>query len=127
MESVSALDKNKPNIMRIGSKKANYVDANTMYSEIGLYVPTSTSDGQGGYTTTFALQEVVFGDFRPENENRALLEMELSFTRSAKLFIRYDVTINNNYQIQAEGEMYTIHSIKDVENQFRFYEILMYF
>jgi SPP1 family predicted phage head-tail adaptor len=112
--------------MRIGSKKGNYVDANTMYSEIGLYVPTRTSDGQGGYETTFALQETVFGDFRPENENRALLEAELSFTRSAKLFIRYDVTINNNYQIEAEGQMYTIHSIKDVENQFRFYEILMY-
>ena len=112
--------------MRIGSKKGNYVDANTMYSEIGLYVPTRTSDGQGGYTTTFALQEVVFGDFRPENENRALLELELSFTRSAKLFIRYDVNINDGYQIEAEGEMYTIHSIKDVENQFRFYEIIMY-
>jgi SPP1 family predicted phage head-tail adaptor len=112
--------------MRLGSKKANYVDANTMYAEIGLYVPTRTADGQGGFTTTFALQGVVFGDFRPENENRALLEAELSFTRSAKLYIRYDVTINNNYQIEAEGEMYTIHSIKDVENQFRFYEILMY-
>ena len=112
--------------MRIGSKKGNYVDANTMYTEIGLYVPTSTSDGQGGYETTFALQEVVFGDFRPQEQNRALLEMELSFTRSAKLFIRYDVTINDNYQIEADGEMYTIHSIKDVENQFRFYEILMY-
>jgi SPP1 family predicted phage head-tail adaptor len=112
--------------MRLGSKKANYVDANTMYSEIGLYVPTRVSDGQGGYTTTFALQEVVFGDFRPMDENRALLEAELSFTRMAKLYIRYDVTINNNYQIQAEGEMYTIHSIKDVENQFRFYEIIMY-
>jgi SPP1 family predicted phage head-tail adaptor len=99
------------------------VDANTMYSEIGLYVPTRVSDGQGGYTTTFALQEVVFGDFRPENENRELLQAELSFTRSAKLFIRYDVTINNSYEIEAEGERYTIHSIKDVENQFRFYEI----
>lgn len=113
--------------MRIGSKKGNYVDANTMYSEIGLYVPTRTSDGQGGYTTTFALQEVVFGDFRPQEQSRALLEAELSFTRAAKLFIRYDVTINDNYQIEAEGEMYTIHSIKDVENQFRFYEILMYY
>jgi SPP1 family predicted phage head-tail adaptor len=113
--------------MRLGSKKANYVDANTMYSEIGLYVPTRVSDGQGGFTTTFALQEVVFGDFRPENENRALLEAQLSFTRSAKLFIRYGVTINNNYQIDIEGDRYTIHSIKDVEDQFRFYEILMYF
>jgi SPP1 family predicted phage head-tail adaptor len=113
--------------MRLGSKKANYVDANTMYAEIGLYVPTRTSDGQGGFTTTFALQEVVFGDFRPENENRALLEAQLSFTRSAKLYIRYGVTINNNYQIDVEGDRYTIHSIKDVEDQYRFYEILMYF
>jgi SPP1 family predicted phage head-tail adaptor len=113
--------------MRLGSKKSNYVDANTMYAEIGLYVPTSVSDGQGGFTTTFALQEVVFGDFRPENENRALLEAQLSFTRSAKLYIRYGVTINNNYQIDVEGDRYTIHSIKDVEDQYRFYEILMYF
>ena len=113
--------------MRLGSKKANYVDANTMYSEIGLYVPTRTADGQGGFTTTFALQEVVFGDFRPENQNRALLEAQLSFTRSAKLYIRCIVTINNNYHIDVNGDRYTIHSIKDVEDQFRFYEILMYF
>ena len=123
---MSTLDKNKPNIMRLGSKKANYVDANTMYSEIGLYVPTRTADGQGGFTTTFALQGTVFGDFRPENENRELLQAELSFTRSAKLFIRCDVTINNNYEIEVEGIRYTIHSIKDVEDQFRFFEILMY-
>ena len=113
--------------MRLGSKKANYVDANTMNSEIGLYVPTRTSDGQGGFTTTYALQEVVFGDFRPENQNRTLQEAQITFTRMAKLFIRYDVTINENYQLDIEGERYTIHSIKDVENQFRFYEILMYF
>ena len=113
--------------MRLGSKKANYVDANTMYSEIGLYVPTITADGQGGFTTTFALQGVVFGDFRPENQNRALLEAQLSFTRSAKLYIRYGVTINNNYQIEVNADRYTIYSIKDVEDQFRFYEILMYF
>ena len=113
--------------MRLGSKKANYVDANTMYAEIGLYVPTSVSDGQGGFTTTFALQEVVFGDFRPENQNRTLQEAQITFTRAAKLFIRYGVTINNNYEIEVEGDRYTIHSIKDVEDQFRFYEILMYF
>ncbi len=124
---MSALDKIKPNIMRLGSKKSNYVDANTMYSEIGLYVPTITADGQGGYTTTYALQEVVFGDFRPMDEIRKLMDAQITYTRAAKLFIRYDVTINNNYKIEAEGETYVIHSLKDVENQFRYYEILMYF
>ena len=113
--------------MRIGSKKENYVDANTMYSEIGLYVPTITADGQGGYTTTYALQETVFGDFRPMDESRKLMDAQITYTRAAKVFIRYDVTITNNYKILAEGDTYVIHSLKDVENQFRFYEILMYF
>ena len=65
--------------MRLGSKKANYVDANTMYSEIGLYVPTSTADGQGGYTTTFALQEVVFGDFRPRKPKQSIIRGTIEF------------------------------------------------
>ena len=120
------MDSTITNIMRIGRAKTNFIDTNSMTMEVGLYVPTRVSDGQGGYTTTFALQEVVWGDFRPDNQNRALLEMELSFTRSARLFIRYDVTITDNYQLEVEGVMYTIHSIKDVENQFRFYEIIMY-
>ena len=120
------MDSSITDIMRIGRAKTNYVDTNSMTMEVGLYASTRVSDGQGGYTTTFALQEVIWGDFRPENENRALLEAQLSFTRSAKLFIRYDVIIDNSYQLEIEGIMYTIHSIQDVENQYRFYEILMY-
>jgi hypothetical protein len=47
--------------MRLGSKKANYVDANTMYSEIGLYVPTINADGQGGYTTPMPYRRLYLG------------------------------------------------------------------
>ena len=112
--------------MRIGLHKDNYVDANSMTRLVGVYAPTKTSDGQGGYTTTFALQQTVWGDFRPQEQNRALLESELSFTRMAKLFIRWDITINDNYQLEVEGERYTIHSIKDVDNAHRFFEIIMY-
>ena len=113
--------------MRIGLHKDNYVDANSMTRQVGVYAPTRVSDGQGGYTTTFALQETVWGDFRPQEQNRALLEAELSFTRMAKLFIRWDITINDNYQLEVEGDRYTIHSIKDVDNAHRFFEIIMYF
>ena len=113
--------------MRIGLHKDNYVDANSMNRQVGVYAPTRVSDGQGGYTTTFALQETVWGDFRPQEQNRALLEAELSFTRMAKLFIRWDITINDNYQLEVEGDRYTIHSIKDVDNAHRFFEIIMYF
>lgn len=124
---MSKMDQTITNIMRIGRAKTNYVDTNSMTIEVSLYVPTRVTDGQGGFTTTFALQEVVWGDFRPDNQNRTLQEAQITFTRMAKLFIRYDVTITDNYQLEVEGEKYTIHSIKDVDNQFRFYEILMYF
>ena len=113
--------------MRIGLHKDNYVDANSMNRQVGVYVPTRTSDGQGGFTTTFALQETVWGDFRPQDQNRGLLEAELSFTRFAKLFIRFGLVINDNYQLEVEGQRYTIHSIKDVDNAYRFYEVLMYY
>ena len=112
--------------MRIGLHKDNYVDANSMTRLVNVYAPTRVSDGQGGYTTTFALQSTVWGDFRPQEQNRALLEAELSFTRMAKLFIRWDITITDNYKLEVEGNMYTIHSIKDVDNAHRFFEIIMY-
>lgn len=113
--------------MRIGLHKENYIDANTMTREVKVYIPTKTADGEGGYTTTFALQGTVWGDFRPQSQSRALLESALSFTRSARLYIRYGVVITDNYQLEVESQMYTIHSIKDVDNAHRFYEIEIYY
>ena len=113
--------------MRIGLHKDNYVDANSMTRLVNVYAPTSVSDGQGGYTTTYALQTTTWGDFRPQSQSRALLEAQLSFTRFAKLFIRWDITITDMYKLEVEGDTYTIHSIKDVDNAHRFFEIEMYY
>ena len=88
-----------------------------------LYRPTTTSDGEGGYTTTFTLQETVWGDFRPARSFRTLLEEEKTFYQDAKIYIRYGVTISEEYQIYVEGKMYTINSINDVDNAHRFLEI----
>ena len=88
-----------------------------------LYRPTITSDGEGGYTTTFTLQETVWGDFRPARSFRTLLEEEKTFYQDAKIYIRYGVTISEEYQVFVEGKMYTINSINDVDNAHRFLEI----
>jgi len=111
--------------MKIGQKKNSNLSASTMTRRVSLYVPTRVSDGQGGYTTTFALQEVVWGDFRPAQSTRTLLEAELTFYQDAKVYLRYGLTITNDYQLEIEGNMYTIHSINDVDNQHRFLEIIM--
>lgn len=112
--------------MKLGKAKANYIDANTMTREVKIYAATKTSDGQGGYTTTFALQSTIWGDLRPDNQARAVDESELQFDQRNRLFIRYGVTIQDDYEVEIEGSRYTIHSIKNVENQNRFLELIIY-
>jgi SPP1 family predicted phage head-tail adaptor len=112
--------------MKLGKAKANYVDANTMTRQVLVYAATRVSDGQGGYTTTFALQNTVWGDLRPDNKSREVGESELQFDQRALLYIRYGININETYEVDVEGSRYTIHSVKDVENQHRFYELVIY-
>jgi SPP1 family predicted phage head-tail adaptor len=112
--------------MKLGKAKANYVDANTMTREVLIYAPTRTSDGQGGFTTTFALQSTVWGDLRPDNQMREIDDSELQFDQKNRLYIRFGVNINNSYEVEIEGDRYTIHSIKNVENQKRFLELIIY-
>jgi hypothetical protein len=42
------------------------------------------------------------------------------------MFIRFDITITDTYQFEVEDQRFTIHSIKDVDNAHRFWEIEMY-
>lgn len=112
--------------MKLGKAKANYIDANTMTREVKLYAPTKTSDGQGGYTTTFALQSTVWGDLRPDNKSREIDDSELAFDQRNRLYIRYGATINDTYEVEVLGSRYTIHSIKNVEDQNRFLELIIY-
>jgi SPP1 family predicted phage head-tail adaptor len=112
--------------MKLGKAKANYVDANTMTREVKIYAATRTSDGQGGYTTTFALQSTVWGDLRPDNQNRAIDDLELQFDQRSVLYIRFGASINDSDEVEVEGDRYTIHSIKNVENQNRFLELIIY-
>lgn len=112
--------------MQIGQKKGRDVNSSTMTRRADLYAPTTTSDGEGGYTTAFTLQETVWGDFRPAHSTRTLLEDEKTFYQDAKIYIRFGTTISEEYQVYVEGKMYTIQSINDVDNAHRFLEINFY-
>jgi SPP1 family predicted phage head-tail adaptor len=111
--------------MKLGDKKGDVISSSTMTRRVELYAPTKTSDGEGGYTTTFTLQETVWGDFRPAKSTRTLLESELTFYQDAKVYLRYGTNISDTYQVKVEGKTYTINSINDVDNQHRFLEINM--
>jgi SPP1 family predicted phage head-tail adaptor len=112
--------------MKLGKAKANYVDANTMTREVKIYAPTRATDGQGGYITSFLLAGEVWGDLRPDNQIRAVGEAELQFDQRNRLYIRFTTSINDSYEVEINNERYTIHSIKNVENQNRFLELIIY-
>jgi len=112
--------------MKLGKAKANYIDANTMTRQVVIYRATRVSDGQGGYTTSFASTFTFWGDLRPNNQQRALDDLELQYDRSNKLYVRYTEDITIEDEISIDGVRYTIHSIKNVENQFRFLELIIY-
>jgi len=109
--------------MRLGDKKGLDVNSSTMTRRADIYIPTTTSDGEGGSTTAFTLQETVWADFRPARSIRTLLESEKTFYQNAKMYIRFGIIINEEYEVYVEGRMYTIQSINDVDNQHRFLEI----
>ncbi len=112
--------------MKLGKAKANYIDANTMTRQVVLFRATRVSDGQGGYTTTFASTYDFWGDLRPDNQQRGLEESELQFDQRNRLYVRFTDNIFDKDELQIDGVRYKIHSIKDVENQKRFLEIIIY-
>lgn len=112
--------------MKLGKAKANYIDANTMTRQVDIYESTIVSDGQGGYTTEFELLDTVWGDLRPNNQVRNLDTGRLEFDQSNRLYIRYGAVVKDSDELEIEGTRYTIHSIKDVENQRRFLELVIY-
>jgi len=112
--------------MKLGKAKANYIDANTMTRQVVLFRATRVSDGQGGYETTFASTYSFWGDLRPDNQVRAIGESELQFDQRSRLYVRYNDNIFDKDELQIDGIRYKIHSIKDVENQKRFMEIIIY-
>jgi len=112
--------------MKLGKAKSDYIDANTMTREVNIYTSQRASDGQGGYTTTFTLTSTVWGDLRPDNKVRELDDLELAFDQRNKLYIRWGASIQDDDEVEIENERYTIHSIKDVENQHRFLELIIY-
>ena len=112
--------------MKLGKAKANYVDANTLTRRAFLYKAEFTNDGEGGNTVEYVLDSVEFADLRPNNQTRAVDEGRLEFDRSSKIYLRYRTDITDSWRLSVEDITYTIHSIKDVENQHRFLELIVY-
>lgn len=111
--------------MKLGAKKT-FLAAELLIEPIEVYAPTNVSDGEGGFTVTYGLQGTVWGMYVPEGNDRTLIASEISYTEQARVFVRYPLTINNNYQLGINGNRYSIHSIADMDNLHQYLEIKVY-
>lgn len=112
--------------MRMKSNTPKFLSAELLIEPIGVMVPTTTVDGEGGYTVTYALSSTIWGMYVPLGQDRQLLSAEVTFTDSARVYVRYPLTIDNTYKVQINGLDYTIHSITDLNNRHEYLEITIY-
>jgi SPP1 family predicted phage head-tail adaptor len=126
MESVSAVHPSKSDIMRLKGTRPNYLSAELLHEPIGVLQPTQVSDGEGGYTVTYANVGTIWGMFIPLGDSRSLIAAQVSYTASATVFVRYPLTIDQTYRLEISGEQYSIHSITDIENKKEYFEIQIF-
>ena len=112
--------------MRIKGNSPKFLSAELLIEPIGVMQPTQVSDGEGGYTVTYANVGTIWGHYVPLGQDRTLIAAEISYTDSARVYIRYPLTIDNTYQLQINGLNYEIHSITDIENRHEYYEVTIY-
>lgn len=112
--------------MRIKSNTPTFLSAELLIEPIGVLQPTQVSDGEGGFTVTYQNVGTIWGMFIPLGENRSLIAAQESYTKSARVFVRYPLTIDSTYRLDIGGVQYTIHSITDVNNKKEYLEISIF-
>jgi SPP1 family predicted phage head-tail adaptor len=87
---------------------------------------TVASDGEGGTTPTQDTTTTVWGQLTPLSQSRALNEMQLTFNKAVRVYVRYPLAVTTDDKILFDGEYYTIHSILDIDNQHQYLKIIAY-
>lgn len=87
--------------MRIG-RLANRVE---------LYAPTVSSDGQGGYTTSFALDSTRWADVRRVSGTRGFELGQMLDAEPYDITMRDDSSLTTSWILKFDGKELVIHSI----------------
>jgi SPP1 family predicted phage head-tail adaptor len=80
---------------------------------IGVQTGTTTTDSQGGYTTSWATTATEWGQAKPLSQSRALDLGGMKYRMAVEFTIRKrsDLTITPANRLVWNNEYYTIHSV----------------
>ena len=107
-------------------KNVLHISASNMREAVTLNTVTRVADGEGGYTTTITPLKTIFANVEMQKGSRTLELAAISFERVYKIYCRYDDLITNNSTLTYKGQQLTIHSIDNLSQLNRYFEILAY-
>jgi SPP1 family predicted phage head-tail adaptor len=87
---------------------------------------TSVENAFQDYVVTFVPVLATWSNIKPYDGNRQLQAQEQVINQTFRFTVRYrrDFTPTKDMRIEYEGSYFAIHSIRNVEDEFSFYEIL---
>ncbi len=109
-------------------KKNIEVTAGDMKEKITVLNLTDTPGTGGGINRSYSDDGTFRAKVEPMTESRTLEQAQLKYNQAIKVWVRDIVSpvIANVTKLRFNNENYTIHSIKNIDQQNRYLEILAY-
>jgi SPP1 family predicted phage head-tail adaptor len=109
------------------NRKTTSITAGDLKDRLTLLMPSATSNGRGGSTTTYSDYSEVWCKAIPANSSRELAESQLTFYDAFVFTIRYSsVPITADWHITFKDRTYTIHTLDNIESRNQYWRILAY-
>ena len=112
--------------MKLRGNIPKFLSAELLIEPIIVMEPTTITDSEGGFSVSYNIGSTIWGHFIPLGQDRQLLSAEVTFTDSARVYVRIPLTIDQTHKLRINGLDYTIHSITNLENKYQYYEIIIY-
>jgi len=115
-------------IMKVEKDSANaaYIISCNEYvrQQIIIEKLTTTSDGQGGFTDTWATFKTVQAEVSYANGSEALKSESLSTNQSIKFLFRFESGINEEMRVNFDGQLLPIKSYVNVDFRDQWIELI---
>lgn len=111
--------------MRLYKRDAT-IETGKMRDYVTYQEATQTSDGEGGYTKTWASVKQIWAQITPMKDTRLLEAASVKFVGAFMFRMRYDTELQPSGRFTYEGVTYTIHSVNDIEKLHRYMDALCY-
>ncbi len=91
--------------------------------KVELQSATNSSDGAGGYTSSFNTIASLFADIRPSSGDESYRQGKVQDKTTHKIYIRHRNDVKTNYRISYDQRIFNIKSILNIDERNRFIEL----